>query len=118
MLFHNRDDHAKNFSLRLAKDRRWKLAPCYDLTFSNGPGGEHQMDVLGHGKGITRALLLLLAEKSGLGKAWAQNTLSAMLAVQARFKEVLEQSAMQANIRPGTLKAIEASLRENAKRLQ
>src|SRR5690606_12301986 len=29
VLFNNRDDHAKNFSFRLGKDLRWRLAPAY-----------------------------------------------------------------------------------------
>ena len=41
-LFHNRDDHPKNFSFRLNRERQWELSPCYDLTFCDGPGGEHQ----------------------------------------------------------------------------
>ena len=58
VLFNNRDDHAKNFSYRLNQARHWTLAPCYDLTFNEGPGGEHQMDELGRGKNISRAHLL------------------------------------------------------------
>lgn len=38
VLFHNRDDHPRNFAWRLAQDRQWKLAPAFDLTFSEGPG--------------------------------------------------------------------------------
>ncbi len=37
VLFHNRDDHAKNFAFRLNRRRQWELAPCYDLTFNTGP---------------------------------------------------------------------------------
>ena len=33
----NHDDHSKNFSFIL-KDRNWKLAPAYDLTYSYKPG--------------------------------------------------------------------------------
>ena len=43
VLFNNRDDHSKNFAFRLDRERRWRLAPAYDLTFNVGPGGEHQM---------------------------------------------------------------------------
>ncbi|MEO6170041.1 MAG: HipA domain-containing protein, partial [Lysobacter sp.] len=42
VIFNNRDDHAKNFSFRLEQDRRWILSPAYDLTFNEGPRGEHQ----------------------------------------------------------------------------
>ncbi|WP_446011086.1 type II toxin-antitoxin system HipA family toxin [Candidatus Electrothrix sp.] len=51
ILTHNRDDHVKNFSFIL-DDRtgKWSLAPAYDLTFANGPGGEHSMTVAGEGR--------------------------------------------------------------------
>ena len=40
----------------------WKLSPAYDLTFSNGPGGEQSTMVMGEGRNITRRHL----EKLGL----------------------------------------------------
>lgn len=118
VLFHNRDDHAKNFSFRLNKMRQWELAPCYDLTFNAGPGGEHQMDVLGSGKNITRALMLALAEKASLDKAWAESAIARMLDVHARLKEVLKESGMQKNIRTTTLKMLQAAIAENARLLR
>ncbi len=47
VLFNNRDDHTKNFSFLMAKNGQWKLAPAYDVTFCEGPGGYHQMDIMG-----------------------------------------------------------------------
>lgn len=63
---HNRDDHAKNFSYILDEQNRWKLSPAYDLTFSNGPGGEHSTMYLGEGKNPTKEHLLKLAEKHNI----------------------------------------------------
>ena len=117
VLFHNRDDHAKNFSFRLNKVRQWELAPCYDLSFNAGPGGEHQMDVLGAGKNITRSLMLALAEKASLDKAWAESAIARMLGVHTRLNEVIEESGMQKNIRPTTLKRIQVAIAENARLL-
>jgi len=79
VLFHNRDDHPKNFAFRLGRDRGWRLAPCFDLTWSEGPGGQHQMDVCGEGQAITRALMLKLAEQGGLTRAWAATVLDRMV---------------------------------------
>jgi serine/threonine protein kinase HipA of HipAB toxin-antitoxin module len=45
----HRDEHARNFSFLLGEDRRWVLAPAYDLTFSHGPNGEQSMLLLGKG---------------------------------------------------------------------
>lgn len=44
---HNRDDHVKNISFLMSMDGTWKLAPAYDLVFSEGPGRQHTMDVAG-----------------------------------------------------------------------
>ncbi len=44
---HNRDDHAKQHAFIYGTDRRWRLAPAYDLTFSSGPNGEHYLAVNG-----------------------------------------------------------------------
>lgn len=54
---HNRDDHTKQVSLRMQEDGRWLLAPAYDLTCSDGPGGEHSMAVAGEGEPDLAAVL-------------------------------------------------------------
>lgn len=28
----------------------WRLSPAYDVTFSDGPGGEHALDIAGEGR--------------------------------------------------------------------
>ncbi len=66
---YNRDDHAKNFSFLMDKTGNWKLAPAYDLTFSNGPGGEHSTTYLGIGKNPTTNHLLKLADKHHIDNA-------------------------------------------------
>ena len=66
VLAHNRDDHARQFSFIMQRDGIWKMAPAYDLTWSAGPGGEHSCSVLGHGKDITRALLIALGRKADI----------------------------------------------------
>lgn len=64
---HNRDDHSKNFSfLYDEKQQRWKLAPAYDLTYSNSIGGEHATTVDGEGKQPGMDHLLAVAKKAGI----------------------------------------------------
>jgi len=75
VIMHNRDDHAKNFAWRLGEDSRWRLAPAYDLTFSQGAGGEHSLDVGGKGKAITRADLNRLAIDAGIPVATANQVI-------------------------------------------
>jgi serine/threonine-protein kinase HipA len=65
-LLHNRDDHAKNIAYCLNERRQWKLSPVFDLTYSNGPGGEHSTSYAGEGKRPTRAKLLEVAKGGGV----------------------------------------------------
>lgn len=69
VLSHNRDDHSKNFSFYLNENNQWKLAPAYDLTFSNGPGGEHSTTVDGEGKKPSKKHLMALAHKHKINNA-------------------------------------------------
>ena len=113
VLFNNRDDHSKNFSYRLSERRQWKLAPCYDLTFNLGPGGEHQMDVCGEGRNITRAHMLELARQGGVPPLRAEQSID-RLAVQA---VAFRTTAKDRGIRPATLKLVGAAVEANRKRL-
>jgi len=87
VVFHNRDDHAKNFAYRLDSDRRWRLAPAYDLTFSQGPGGEHQTDICGEGRRITRSHLLTLASQGGVEPAEANAIIERILEQAVQFRQ-------------------------------
>lgn len=87
VLFHNRDDHPKNFAWRFDRDQRWRLAPAFDLTFSEGPMGQHHMDVCGEGTAITRAHLLRLASEGGMAEKTAKTIIDQMLPQASRFTE-------------------------------
>jgi len=67
-VFHNRDDHAKNFSFLMDRNGNWKLAPAYDLTWSAGPGGEHTTSYVGEGRNPEKKHYFELAAKSGIGE--------------------------------------------------
>lgn len=95
ILFNNKDDHCKNFSFLLDEQRNWRLAPCYDLSFNEGPGGEHQMDVCGHGKAIMCEHLATLARQGGVDKAWASEVLERMLEVAGRFAVLAKDAAIR-----------------------
>lgn len=69
---HNQDDHSNNFSW-LCEDGVWSLSPAYDLTFSQGLGGEHATSVLGNGR-PNMDDVLALAKKVGLPGRWARST--------------------------------------------
>jgi serine/threonine-protein kinase HipA len=69
----NCDDHTKNISFILREGQEWALAPAYDVTHAYNPQGEwtHQrlMAVNGKFSDITRADLLALADRFGIGTA-------------------------------------------------
>ena len=109
VVFNNRDDHARNFSYRLGQDRRWRLAPCYDLTFSDGPGGEHQTDVCGEGRRITRAHLLTLASQGGIDAAVATAAIDRVVGQAVRFGEL----APEHPIRRATARRIAGAIDAN-----
>jgi serine/threonine-protein kinase HipA len=69
----NCDDHTKNISFRLRQGQPWELAPAYDISFAHNPNGEwthqHLMSINGRFKDFTRADLLALADRFGIGSA-------------------------------------------------
>jgi serine/threonine-protein kinase HipA len=68
VLSHNRDDHVKNFAFLYKQEEGWLLAPGFDLTFTEGPGGEHTTSVCGEGRAPGKEHFLRIAEVAGIGK--------------------------------------------------
>lgn len=113
VVFNNRDDHPKNFSYMLTEAGEWKLAPAYDLTYCEGPGGWHQMDVSGEAKAVTRAHLLGVASAAGLNAKQTNEVLNRNLSEAANFPLKLEKL----DVREATAKRIAKQVKENASRL-
>ena len=63
---HNRDDHSKNISFLMNSTGAWKLAPAYDLTFSNSSHGMHSSMIAGESKTPGQQHLLELANTFGV----------------------------------------------------
>ena len=68
---HNRDDHSNNFSY-LCEKGKWRLAPAYDLTFSNSMDGEHATTIAGEGKNPSVRDVLSVAKKAGISMTAAR----------------------------------------------
>ena len=68
---HNLDDHTKNFSF-LYDECGWKLAPAYDLTYSETYWGEHTTSVNGKGKDIYAEDLIKVGTGAGFSKSFCQ----------------------------------------------
>ena len=66
---HNRDDHSKNFTyLYETENGQWRLAPAYDLTYSNTYYGEHTTSVDGNGRNPGMRELVEVGKKAGMKK--------------------------------------------------
>ena len=65
---HNRDDHTKNFSFIHTDLHSWKLAPAYDLTYSDTYWGEHTTSVNGKGREIAKSDIVKVGSDAGLPK--------------------------------------------------
>lgn len=76
VLTHNRDDHSRNFAFRLDRQRRWQLAPVFDLTFNEGSRGEHFTTIAGEGRAPARSHLLELARRGGLTARQAEESIN------------------------------------------
>lgn len=114
VVFNNRDDHAKNISFRLSQNRTWHISPAYDLTYCEGPGGEHQMDVFGEGRSITRNHMMDLAKQGGVPMAFAQDSLERALSLV----DVLPAMAKNHPIRQASLRMIVSAVEGNRERLR
>lgn len=66
---HNRDDHSKNISLLLDAKGNWRLAPAYDLTYSQSGHGHHSLTVAGEGLAPSTRQLLELASEFNVNEA-------------------------------------------------
>lgn len=109
VVFNNRDDHARNFSFRMDRSYSWKLAPCYDLSYCEGPGGEHQMDIEGEGRSPAKAHLLRLAASNSLNAAWAAGAIERIATVAGGFGAVCKDYAVRPATRQRMARAVEAN---------
>jgi serine/threonine-protein kinase HipA len=93
-LAHNRDDHTKQFSFMMDRNGAWRLAPAYDLTFSNGPGGEHATLVGAEGRNPTRRDVLQAAVDGGLARATANAVIDEVAAAIARWAAFADEAGL------------------------
>jgi serine/threonine-protein kinase HipA len=113
VMFNNRDDHSKNFSFLLGKDDRWRFSPAYDLNFSAGPNGEHQMDICGEARAPGRKHLLQLANRTGIAERTAVQTIERISGVAERLTDFVGDLPIRAE----TVRLIEKMVRSNHARL-
>lgn len=115
--FNNRDDHPKNFAYVMSRSGTWHLAPAYDVTFCEGPGGYHQMDVMGEALEVSRDAMLRLAEEAEVAMDRAADIISRMCESAGQFA-ALAQSLFPHMITADTLQRIQQRINENIRLLR
>ena len=111
ILMHNRDDHTKNFSFVLNKSGQWVVSPAYDLTFSYGPGGEHQTSVAGVGSDISRNAILQVAEHADIDAPTVDTIIEEVASVATEFYRIATE--LTDDISAAELKKVAACINRN-----
>ena len=84
---HNRDDHAKQHAFVYGEDRRWHLAPAYDLSYSSGPNGQHYLAVAGETVDIGSDAILETAAAQDVKRRRLSTIVADVLGAVERFPE-------------------------------
>jgi serine/threonine-protein kinase HipA len=113
VIFNNRDDHSKNFSFVMERDGEWKFSPAYDLTFAEGPNGEHQMDICGEARNPARKHLLQLANETGIAERTAIQSIDRIATVAEQFSDFVGELP----IRTETIKRMHKAINLNLARV-
>jgi serine/threonine-protein kinase HipA len=84
-LAHNRDDHAKNHACLMTPGGEWQPTPAYDLTLSEGPGGEHSLAIDGEGRNPSRQNIMAVADRASIPKGEADSIVQQVHAAVDRW---------------------------------
>jgi serine/threonine-protein kinase HipA len=101
---HNRDDHSRNFAFLMDEAGAWRPSPAYDLTFAQGPGGEHTMLVAGEGRAPGTEHLAALAARVDVKNR--SEIIDEVRAVIRRFKRFADKAGVPARLRDRTAQAL------------
>jgi serine/threonine-protein kinase HipA len=105
VLAHNRDDHARQHAFLMDEAGRWRLAPAYDLTWSAGPGGEHELDVAGEARAISGAAVRRLGAAHGLKARTVEEVIDQVRAAVADWPTFAAAAGVSAASRMGAAEA-------------
>ena len=103
VLAHNRDDHLKQYAFIRTPHRpgddggrslSWRRSPAYDLTFSQGPGGEHTLLVAGEGRNPTTEHLVALGQRSGLARTRFRFIIDEVQSAIAAWPEIAQNAGV------------------------
>ena len=88
-----------------------------DVTFCEGPGGYHQMDVMGEALAISRAQMLRLANEAEVPQGFAGKMIDRICDVASQFA-ILADDLYPQLITRGTLRTIQHCIDQNVARLR
>lgn len=94
VLAHNRDDHGKNFTFILNDLGEWKLAPAYDLTYSNGPRGEQSTTVMGEGRNPGTVHLTKLGRALGFTPSTIHSVIDQTQTALSQWRSLANESGV------------------------
>ena len=92
----NCDDHTKNFAFRMRQDRKWELAPAYDICYAYRPGSiwvsQHALSVNGKRKDFEREDLLLVAKSMNIKRP--NRIIDEIIETVKRWKEFADEAGV------------------------
>ena len=94
VLAHNRDDHSKNHAYLMTPDGGWQPTSAYDLTLSEGPGGEHNLAIDGEGRNPSRENIMAVAHRASIPKGEADSIYQEVHSAVERWPEHAEKSGL------------------------
>lgn len=98
VLAYNRDDHVKNFSYLMGRDGEWRLAPAYDLVFSEGLRGRHTMAVAGEDEHPDMAAMLRVAEACDLDPGLARGIVQEVRDAVAQWPRIARETGVSSTM--------------------
>ncbi|SDR48097.1 serine/threonine-protein kinase HipA [Rhizobiales bacterium GAS113] len=94
VLARNRDDHAKNHAFLMRSDGGWEAAPAYDITFSTGPAGEHNLTLAGEGRRPGKREILAVAADAGISRADAATIFDEVRSTVDRWPDFANEAGL------------------------
>ena len=110
IIFHNRDDHTKNFSFIMNDTGKWNLSPAYDLCYSQGMGGEHFMSVQGEGTAITKDHINRLTNEMSIKTRDKNEILDQIIDSASKWDSLAKQHGINSKIKTKISKHIKQNV--------
>jgi len=93
-LARNRDDHAKNHAFIMDLKGAWAPSPAFDITFSSGPGGEHNLAIGGEGRNPALKHFLVEAKAASIADKKAREIHDRVRAAVDEWPTFAEQAGL------------------------